>query len=158
MNTFFPCRLKVLTKFLKNPKNCLATSFSSVAVGCPCEKPVPTGCSTHTMFVRFVHDHGLGTGFSVPYCQRKGPFSCSSPSRELQPGPPFSQIVISSEATGFSDGKNQKYSSWVSFRAWEIGSKPAYDSPMSKSTSGMPVPLTANSVRSVRRLHPTTCS
>lgn len=59
--------------------------------------------------------------------------------------PPLSQIKISSEASTFSDGKNQKYNSLVSFASFEIGSKPAYDSPISKSTSGIAVPFTENS-------------
>lgn len=63
----------------------------------------------------------------------------------LQPGPPLSQIVISSLASGLDDGKNQKYNSRVSFEAEEMGRRPAYDSPMSKLTSGIAVPLTANS-------------
>ena len=54
-------------------------------------------------------------------------------------------MVISSLAAGFSDGKNQKYSSRVSFGSDEIGRRPAYDSPISKSTSGIAVPSTANS-------------
>jgi hypothetical protein len=43
-----------------------------------------------------------------PYCQDIGPFSCKKPSRLEQPGPPFNQIVISSEALTFVEGKNQK--------------------------------------------------
>lgn len=78
-----------------------------------------------------------------------GPFSCRKPSRDEQPGPPLSQIVISSLASGFSEGKNQKYSSEVSFFLSLIGRRPAYDSPMSKLTSGIApaVPLTTNSSR-----------
>ena len=60
------------------------------------------------------------------------------------------QIVSSSEASGFEDGKNQKNNSRVSSGDAEIGSRPAYDSPMSKSTSGIPVPLTTNSRRMFR--------
>jgi hypothetical protein len=60
--------------------------------------------------------------------------------------PPFSQIKISSSASVFSDGKNQKYNSRVSFVFFEIGNKPAYDSPISKFTSGIADPLTENSV------------
>lgn len=67
--------------------------------------------------------------------------------------PPLSQIKISLQASGFSDGKNQKYSCEVSFSALVIGMRPAYDSPMSKSTSGIAVPLTEYSTRrSVRAL------
>src|SRR5271156_2263519 len=99
---------KVSTKFFQKPRNCEATSASDVAVGVPCEKPVPTGltkywissmsrgvmcqrtyCSTQTMFVRLVQLHGLGVGLRTPYCQRTGPFSWNSPSREEHPGPPF---------------------------------------------------------------------
>ena len=105
----------------------------------------------------------MGTGRYVPYCQIKGPFSWRRPSRDEQPGykniskflmllltspkltPPFSHINISSPASAFSDGKNQKYNSLVSFALFEIGSKPAYDSPISKLTSGIAVPLTENS-------------
>jgi hypothetical protein len=55
--------------------------------------------------------------------------------------------VTSSLASGFDEGKNQKYSSEVSFFLSLIGKRPAYDSPMSKLTSGMApaVPFTANS-------------
>lgn len=98
----------------------------------------------------------------MPYCQRKGPFSCKSPSRELHPGPPFNQIVISSSARGFVDGKYQKKSSLVSFELDDTGRSPAYDSPTSNYdrirniqcivprggltlTSGIAAPSTANS-------------
>jgi hypothetical protein len=60
--------------------------------------------------------------------------------------PPLSQINISSLASGFSDGKNQKYSCELSFTAFVIGMRPAYDSPISKSTSGIAVPLTEYSI------------
>jgi hypothetical protein len=56
--------------------------------------------------------------------------------------PPLSQIRISSPASAFSEGKNQKYNSLVSFASLEIGIKPAYDSPISKSTSGIADPFT----------------
>lgn len=55
------------------------------------------------------------------------------------------QMVISSAAAGFVEGKNQKKSSRVSLGELEIGNSPAYDSPMSKGTSGMPEPFTMNS-------------
>tara|TARA_R110002033_G_scaffold136050_1_gene175711 strand:- start:210 stop:419 length:210 start_codon:yes stop_codon:yes gene_type:complete len=35
------------------------------------------------------------------------PLSWNTPERELQPGPPLSQITISLFAAGFFDGKNQ---------------------------------------------------
>lgn len=89
---------------------------------------------THTTFVRFTHVHGFyaqvsieyisrdsrevegkeskptGTGLKVPYCHKKGPFSCNKPSKLESPGPPFSQMVISSDANGLLEGKNQKNS------------------------------------------------
>ncbi len=77
------------------------------------------------MLVRLTQVYGFLTGAKVPYCQRKGPFSWRSPSKELQPGPPLSQMVISSLANGFCDGKNQKYNSRVSFEAEEMGRRPA---------------------------------
>jgi hypothetical protein len=43
------------------------------------------------------------------------------------------------------EGKNQKYSSLLV--SLPIGSSPAYDSPTSKSTRGIPVPLTAKPER-----------
>lgn len=81
--------------------------------------------SKTTYFVKLTHVHGFFTGAKVPYCHRKGPFSCSKPSRELHPGPPLSQMVISSLASGFEEGKNQKYSCRVSFDAEEMGRRPA---------------------------------
>jgi len=74
-------------KFFQKPANCCAASSLLVAVGSPCEKPVPTGCSTHTMLVSVAQFHGLYTGFGVPYCHEIGPFSCKKPSREEHPGP-----------------------------------------------------------------------
>ena len=59
--------------------------------------------------------------------------------------PPFNQIRISFSAAGFSDGKNQKKSLFLSSGSLEMGSWPAYDSPTSKSTSGIAEPLTENS-------------
>jgi hypothetical protein len=38
---------------------------------------------------------------------------------------PFSQMVISSPASGFSEGKNQKYNSDVSFAELLMGRRPA---------------------------------
>jgi hypothetical protein len=59
-----------------------------------------------------------------------GPFSWKKPSREEQPGPPFNHIMISSLAAGFVVGTNQKNNSLLLVSS--IGSRPAYDSPMSK--------------------------
>ena len=39
-----------------------------------------------------------------------GPFSCSCPSRELHPGPPFVQKIKSSNEPSGPGGKNQKKS------------------------------------------------
>jgi len=79
-----------------------------------------------------------------------GPFSWKKPSREEQPGPPFSYIMISSLAAGFVVVTNQKNNSLS--LVWSIGSRPAYDSPMSKFTSGRAEPLTAKgSVALVRK-------
>lgn len=66
---------KVSMKFFQNPMNWAASSFSSVMVALPVEKPVPTGCSTQMTFVRVCQLQGFLTGLKVPYCQRKGPFS-----------------------------------------------------------------------------------
>lgn len=82
-------------------------------------------CSTQTMFVKLTQVYGFLTGLKVPYCHRKGPFSWSNPSSELHPGPPLSQIVISSPAKGLSDGKNQKYSCLSSLGSSEMGRRPA---------------------------------
>lgn len=70
----------------------------------------------------------------------------NKPSRLLQPGPPFSQMVISLLASGFSDGKNQNHRALSLSGLSFIESVPAYDSPMSKFTSGIPLPSTANSL------------
>lgn len=82
----------------------------------------------------------------VPASHVKGPFSVKKPDKDEQPGPPLNQIAISLSAKGFVEGKYQKKSSRVSLGDDEMGRRPAYDSPTSKGTSGMPVPLTANSV------------
>lgn len=57
------------------------------------------------------------------------------------------QITISSGVSESVDGKNQKKSFRVSDGSSEIGNKPAYDSPISKGTSGIPVPLTEKAGR-----------
>ena len=103
------------------------------------------------MFVRFTHEldsvishalvtgmidayYGFSTGAKVPGCQRNLPFSWKNPSKELQPGPPFNQIVISS--TGFPIvGLNIKNNALEAFFS-SIGINPEYISPMSKLTSG----------------------
>lgn len=61
----------------------------------------------------------------LPYCHNTGPFSWKKPSSEEHPGPPLSQMVISSVAFTLEDGKNQKYSSLVSFAFSEMGKRPA---------------------------------
>ena len=125
------------------PRNWAATSSSLLALGTPRVKPVPTGCSTHSIFAARFHANLLGTGLNVPGCQRNGPFSCSRPSSELQPGPPLSQMTSSSVAAlARVLGKNQKKSSRVSPSSPEMGSNPEYDSPASKSTFGIEVPGT----------------
>ena len=50
--------------------------------------------------------------------------------------------VISFVAAGLLLGKNQKKYSLVSFAALLMGSKPAYDSPISNATSGSAAPST----------------
>lgn len=82
--------------------------------GVPCEKPVPTGCSTNSTLDRFVQLNSLMDGFALPQGQEKGlmqqsqlgipvvlraltPFSCKTPSRDEHPGPP---LVLS---TGLAD-------------------------------------------------------
>jgi hypothetical protein len=66
------------------------------------------------------------------------------PTSELHPGPPLSHIVKSSVAEGVVVGKYQKYSQLSFFAV--IGRIPAYDSPISKSTSGSCVPWTMNAI------------
>jgi hypothetical protein len=62
------------------------------------------------MLVRFAQFQGLYTANgALPYCHEMGPFSCKKPSSEEQPGPPFNQIVISSSASLFSEGKNLQW-------------------------------------------------
>lgn len=61
--------------------------------------------------------------------------------------PPFIQMTISLGDSSDEIGKNQKNSEEPSL-AGPMGSEPAKDSPTSKSTFGMPVPLTRNSVDS----------
>jgi len=58
--------------------------------------------------------------------------------------PPFSQISISFLAALWVDGKNHQNSWLSSLGSAEMGSRPAYDSPTSKLTSGILVPSTAN--------------
>jgi len=55
-------------------------------------------------------------------------------------------MTISSGVSVWVDGKNQKKSLRVSAGSSEMGSKPAYDSPMSNGTSGMPEPLTEKAI------------
>ena len=62
------------------------------------------------MLVKLVQAYGFLIGAYVPDCHKNGPFSWNNPSRDEQPGPPFSQIAISSDARGFSEGKNQNHS------------------------------------------------
>ena len=90
--------------------------------------------------------YGFCVGANVPASQVKGPFSVSKPLKELQPGPPFNQMVISS-AFGFVLGKNQKKSSRVSPGESEIGSKPAKLGPISKGTSGIALPFSMSQPR-----------
>src|SRR3954451_8317667 len=84
-----------------------------------------------------------------------GPFSWKKPSREEQPGPPFSHIMISSLAAGFVVGTNQKNNSLSLVSS--IGSRPAYDSPMSKLTSGSAEPLTAKGLVALVRKEEVAC-
>ncbi len=78
--------------------------------------------------------YGFSTGANVPGCHRNLPFSWKKPSKELQPGPPFNQMVISS--TGFPMvGLKMKNSALEAFFS-SIGISPEYISPMSKLTSG----------------------
>lgn len=65
--------------------------------------------------------------------------------------PPLSQIKISLSAASLVDGKNQKKRSSPASSV-VTGIDPAYDSPTSKSTSGIAVPSTENSIN--RRLGP----
>lgn len=62
--------------------------------------------------------------------------------------PPPSQMTISFFFLNslVEVGKNQKYKLSVSSRALVTGNRPAYDSPMSKSISGIAVPLTTYSL------------
>lgn len=86
------------------------------------------------MFVRFTHEYGFSTGAYMPGCHRNLPFSWKNPSRELQPGPPLSQIVISSTGGPIVGWKTKKSAREVSFMS--IGTRPEYISPMSNLTLG----------------------
>lgn len=44
----------------------------TLALGTPWEKPVPTGCSTHSTLDRFVQLNSLGVGLACPHDQLKG--------------------------------------------------------------------------------------
>lgn len=70
----------------------------------------------------------------MPGCHKNLPFSWKKPSKELQPGPPFNQIVTSSTGSP-TVGLNMKNSALEAFFA-SIGINPEYISPMSKLTSG----------------------
>jgi hypothetical protein len=63
--------------------------------------------------------------------------------------------MISSLAAGFVVGTNQKNSSLP--LVWSIGNKPAYDSPMSKWTSGSAEPLTAKGFVALVRYEAVEC-
>lgn len=101
--------------------------------------------------MRFVQEKGLGWGAYVPDCHDSGEFSCSSPSNELHPGPPFSQMVISFDAAGLELGKNQKNNWFLLVGVPLIERVPAKDSPMSKSTSGRAVKLTRKAAEVERK-------
>jgi hypothetical protein len=79
-------------KFWRKPTSCADTSDSPRAVAGPTEKPVPTGLSIHSTLERFVHAYWFGVGFAWPYCHEIGPLPWRKPSRDEQPGPPFSQL------------------------------------------------------------------
>jgi hypothetical protein len=98
-------------------------------------------------------------GFAWPHDHENGPFSCSKPSSDEQPGPPFvlrarvnamctaregraHQKTRSSRLPSGPGGKNQKKSSRVSPVLLLIGSKPDQLGPTSQSTSGMLFPST----------------
>jgi hypothetical protein len=53
--------------------------------------------------------------------------------------------VISLDAAGLVDGKNQNHRLLISFGFEDIDNVPAYDSPILKSTSGRALPFTENS-------------
>ena len=58
------------------------------------------------MLVKLTHVYGFCTGALVPASHVKGPFSVRRPLSELHPGPPLNQMVTSSAARGFEEGKN----------------------------------------------------
>ena len=78
--------------------------------------------------------YGFSTGANVPGCHKNLPFSWKKPSKELQPGPPFNQIVTSSTGSPMV-GLNMKNNALEAFFS-SIGINPEYISPMSKLTSG----------------------
>ena len=105
----------------------------------------------HNMFVKLTHEldqvrfcmrakgrqhiaMDFRQGRRFPGCQRNLPFSSKKPPNELQPGPPFSQIVMSlvgGPMVGWYTKNSALDESFVS-----IGIKPEYSSPTSKLISG----------------------
>jgi len=95
-------------------------------LGTPCEKPVPTGCSTQSTLDRFVQLNSFWVGFAWPQLHENGydnvrccyqarwpkltPFSCNRPSSDEHPGPPLVQKIKSSRLPAGPGGKNQKKS------------------------------------------------
>lgn len=91
---------------------------------------------THqSMLVKFTQEYAFSIGAYVPGCQRNRPFSWKKPSRELQPGPPFSQMVISSTGLPMVGWKMKK--SCLDLSSISIGTRPEYISPTSYGTSGI---------------------
>ena len=62
----------------------------------------------YSMLTSLFHDHGLISVLFESAFTRHGPFSCSSPTIELDPGPPFIQIDSGALAGSLRDSKYQK--------------------------------------------------
>lgn len=93
------------------------------------------GAQTYqSTLVKFTHEYGFSTGANVPGCHVNRPFSWKKPSRELHPGPPLSQIVISSTGSPSVGWKTKKRA--LDLSSLSIGTNPEYISPTSKGTSG----------------------
>jgi len=77
------------------------------------------------MLVKLAQVYGFSTGAAVPACQLIGPFSCQKPSMDEQPGPPLSQMVISSSLVSAPIlGLKKKKSSPAEALAVSMGIRP----------------------------------
>jgi hypothetical protein len=127
--------------------------------------PIGTGKSHHSILVKLTQEFWFMMGAASPSFHKNLelsistgrvmsykpnaylPFSWKKPSRELQPGPPFNQMVTSSTGAPTVGWKTKKSS--LDLSPALTGMFPEYISPKSKGTSGILVTWKAERVRHV---------